>query len=91
MKGPRFCSRPELQHLHGRALAACALFTAEPCACATLFLQASLRQVEARAEELKAAAQGHEERAREATAEVVKANTIIEKLSVGAAAAYIVG
>jgi hypothetical protein len=44
--------------------------------------QASLRQVEARAEELKAAAKGHEERAKEATGEVVKANTIIEKLSV---------
>ena len=39
--------------------------------------------MEARAEELKASAQGHEERAREATNEILKANTIIEKLSVG--------
>ncbi len=46
--------------------------------------QASLRQVEARAEELKAAAQGHEARAAEAAAELAKAKTSLERLGVGA-------
>jgi hypothetical protein len=38
--------------------------------------------VEARAEELKAAAQGHEARAAEAGAELTKANAMLERLSV---------
>ena len=46
-------------------------------------MQASLRQVEARAEELKAASQGHEGRAAEAAAELAKANTSLERLGVG--------
>lgn len=45
-------------------------------------MQASLRQVEARAEELKAAALGHEARAAEAAAELAKANTSLERLGV---------
>ena len=44
--------------------------------------QASLRQVEARAEELKAAAQGHEARAAEAAAELGKAHTALERMGV---------
>lgn len=47
-------------------------------------LQASLRQVEARAEELKAASQGHESRAAERAAELARANTALERLGVGA-------
>ncbi|KAL4433886.1 hypothetical protein ABPG75_000327 [Micractinium tetrahymenae] len=43
-------------------------------------MEASLRQVEARAEELKAAAQGHEARANEAAAELARANTAVERL-----------
>lgn len=46
-------------------------------------LQASLRQLEARAEELKAAAQGHEARASDAAAELARANTALERLGVG--------
>lgn len=44
--------------------------------------QAGVRQLEARAEDLKAAAGGHEGRARDAAAEVAKGNRIIEKLTV---------
>jgi hypothetical protein len=42
--------------------------------------------VEARAEELKAAAQGHEARAAEAGAELAKANAMLERLSVSSCA-----
>ena len=41
-----------------------------------------MRQLEARAEDLKAAATGHKGRARDSAAEVAKGNRIIEKLTV---------
>lgn len=44
-----------------------------------------MRQLEARAEDLKAAAGGHEGRARDAATEVAKGNRIIEKLTVSKA------
>ncbi|KAK9808849.1 hypothetical protein WJX72_005003 [[Myrmecia] bisecta] len=44
-------------------------------------LEASTRQLEARCSELKEAAAGHEQRAKEAAAEVMKGNRIIEKLT----------
>lgn len=45
-------------------------------------LEASSRQLEERCSELKEAAVGHEVRAKEAAAEVLKGNRIIEKVSV---------
>lgn len=45
-------------------------------------LEASSRQLEERCSELKEAAAGHELRAKEAAAEVLKGNRIIEKVSV---------
>lgn len=45
-------------------------------------LEAGMRQLEERCTELKEAAAGHEERARAASAEVLKGNRIIEKLMV---------
>lgn len=46
-------------------------------------LEASTRQLEERCSELKESAAGHELRAKEAAAEVLKGNRIIEKVSVG--------
>lgn len=61
----------------------CSLQGLGPIRCTLLLaLQASLRQVEARAEELKAAAQGHEGRAAEAAGELARANAALEKLGV---------
>lgn len=45
-------------------------------------LEASTRQLEERCSELKESAAGHELRAKEAAAEVLKGNRIIEKVSV---------
>ncbi len=45
-------------------------------------LEASSRQLEERCSELKESAAGHEVRAKEAAAEVLKGNRIIEKVSV---------
>jgi len=45
-------------------------------------LEASSRQLEERCSELKESAAGHELRAKEAAAEVLKGNRIIEKVSV---------
>ena len=45
-------------------------------------LEASTRQLEERCSELKEASGGHEARAREEAAEVLKGNRIIEKLTV---------
>ncbi len=45
-------------------------------------LEASSRQLEERCSELKESAVGHEVRAKEAAAEVLKGNRIIEKVSV---------
>lgn len=47
-------------------------------------LEASTRQLEERCSELKESAAGHELRAKEAAAEVLKGNRIIEKVSVSA-------
>lgn len=46
-------------------------------------LEASARQLEERCSELKESAAGHELRAKEAVAEVLKGNRIIEKVTVG--------
>ena len=48
-------------------------------------LEASTRQLEERCSELKESAAGHELRAKEAAAEVLKGNRIIEKVSVSQA------
>ena len=52
-------------------------------------LEASTRQLEERCSELKEASGGHEARAREEAAEVLKGNRIIEKLTVRANAGLI--
>jgi spindle assembly abnormal protein 6 len=45
-------------------------------------LETSVRQLEARCADLRDASAGHDQRAKEAQAEVVKGNHIIEKLMV---------
>ena len=45
-------------------------------------LETSVRQLEARCNDLRDAASGHDQRAKEAQAEVLKGNHIIEKLMV---------
>lgn len=49
-------------------------------------LEGSARQWEARCSDLRDVLAGHEQRAKEAAAEVLKGNQIIEKLSVGGGA-----
>ena len=46
-------------------------------------LEASTRQLEERCSELKESSAGHELRAKDAAAEILKGNRIIEKVSVG--------
>lgn len=50
-------------------------------------LEASTRQLEERCSELKESSAGHELRAKDAAAEILKGNRIIEKVSVGSGTA----